>query len=60
MSNSTTDKAVDSDLLRRLYQFIRPYRWYVLLGIALTLSAAFMGTVRPKLTQIAVDEYIRN
>jgi len=60
VSNSTTDKAVDSDLLRRLYQFIRPYRWYVLLGIALTLSAAFMGTVRPKLTQIAVDEYIRN
>ena len=32
----------------------------MLLGIALTLSAAFMGTVRPKLTQIAVDEYIRN
>jgi len=60
VSNSTTDKAVDSDLLRRLYQFIRPYRWYVLLGIALTLSAAFMGTIRPKLTQIAVDEYIRN
>ncbi len=60
MSNSTTDKAVDSDLLRRLYQFIKPYRWYVLLGIALTLSAAFMGTIRPKLTQIAVDEYIRN
>lgn len=60
MSNSTTDKAVDSDLLRRLYQFIKPYRWYVVLGIALTLSAAFLGTVRPKLTQIAVDEYIRN
>lgn len=60
MSNSTADKAVDSDLLRRLYQFIKPYRWYVLLGIVLTLSAAFLGTVRPKLTQIAVDEYIRN
>lgn len=60
MSKSTTDRAVDSDLLRRLYQFIKPYRWYVLLGIGLTLSAAFMGTIRPKLTQIAVDEYIRN
>jgi len=59
VSNSTADKAVDSDLLRRLYQFIKPYRWYVLLGIVLTLSAAFLGTVRPKLTQIAVDEYIR-
>lgn len=60
MSNISNDKAVDSDLLRRLYQFIRPYRWYVVLGIVLTLSAAFLGTVRPKLTQIAVDEYIRN
>jgi ATP-binding cassette subfamily B protein len=60
VSNLNTDKAVDSDLLQRLYQFIRPYRWYVVLGIVLTLSAAFLGTVRPKLTQIAVDEYIRN
>ena len=60
MSNSTDDKAVDSDLLRRLYQFIKPYRWYVLLGVALTLSAAFLGTIRPKLTQIAVDDYIAN
>lgn len=60
MSKPTTDKAVDSDLLRRLYQFIQPYRWYVVLGIVLTLSAAFLGTVRPKLTQIAVDQYIRN
>lgn len=60
MSNTSSDKAVDSDLLRRLYQFIKPYRWYVVLGIALTLGAAFLGTVRPKLTQIAVDEYIRN
>lgn len=60
MDNQQTDKAVDSDLLRRLYRFIKPYRWYVALGVVLTLTAAFLGTVRPKLTQIAVDEYIRN
>jgi len=60
VSNKTEDKAVDSDLLRRLYQFIRPYRWYVLLGVVLTLSAAFLGTIRPKLTQMAIDDYIRN
>ncbi|TYP95475.1 ATP-binding cassette, subfamily B [Fodinibius salinus] len=60
MTEQTDDKAVDSDLLRRLYQFIRPYRWYVLLGIVLTLTAAFLGTIRPKLTQLAIDEYIRN
>lgn len=60
MTDQTNDKAVDSDLLRRLYQFIRPYRWYVALGIVLTLTAAFLGTIRPKLTQLAIDEYIRN
>ncbi|MFN1834021.1 ABC transporter ATP-binding protein [Balneola sp. MJW-20] len=47
-------------MIRRLYQFIRPYRWYVALAILLTLSASYLGTVRPKLTQLAVDEYIAN
>ncbi len=28
------------------------------MAIVLTLSAAFLGTVRPKLTQVAVDDYI--
>ena len=45
-------------LIRRLYFYIEPYRWFVVLAIALTLTAAFLGTVRPKLTQIAVDDYI--
>lgn len=52
------DKGADSILIRRLYQFIRPYRWWALIAIALTLSAAFLGAVRPKLTQVAVDDYI--
>lgn len=58
MSQPNQDKAVDTDLLRRLYFYIRPYRWYVLLGIVLTLAAAYLGTIRPKLTQIAIDDYI--
>jgi len=60
VSNSNENKAVDTNLLRRLYQFIKPYRNYVILGFVLTLAAAFLGTVRPKLTQIAVDDYIAN
>jgi len=32
----------------------------VVLGIILTLAASFLGTIRPKLTQIAVDRYISN
>ncbi len=51
-------KAVDSVLIRRLYYFFEPYKWWALLAIGLTLSAAFLGTVRPKLTQIAVDDYM--
>lgn len=58
MNKNSDAKAVDSDLIRRLYFFIKPYRWYVLLAIGLTLVAAFLGTIRPKLTQIAVDDYI--
>lgn len=58
MSKTSQDKAVDTDLLRRLYFFIKPYRWHVILGIVLTLGASFLGTIRPKLTQIAVDDYI--
>ena len=58
MSNKKTSKAVDSDLIRRLYFFFKPYRWWALLAIVLTLTAAFLATVRPKLTQVAVDDYM--
>lgn len=58
MSKNNKKKAVDRALIRRLYFFVRPYRWYVLLAVVLTLSASFLGTIRPKLTQVAIDDYI--
>jgi len=58
LSKAKDSKAVDSILIRRLYYFFEPYKWWAVLAIGLTLSAAFLGTVRPKLTQIAVDDYI--
>lgn len=58
MKKDQTDKAVDSFLIRRLYFFIKPYKKWVLLAIVLTLAAAWLGTIRPKLTQVAVDDYI--
>ncbi|WP_340102523.1 ABC transporter ATP-binding protein [Rhodohalobacter sp. 8-1] len=58
MNSKDTKKAVDSELIRRLYYFFKPYKWWGILAIVLTLSAAFLGTVRPKLTQMAVDDYI--
>lgn len=58
MSKSPSRGAVDSELIRRLYFFVRPYRYYLLLALVLILSASYLGTIRPKLTQIAVDDYI--
>lgn len=58
MSKKDNKKAVDRRLIRRLYFFVKPYRWYVVLAVVLTLCASFLGTVMPKLTQIAVDDYI--
>ncbi len=58
MNKKEVKKAVDRKLIRRLYYFIKPYRWFVVLAVVLTLSASFLGTIRPKLTQIAVDDYI--
>ena len=58
MNSKDPKQAVDSELIRRLYYFFKPYKWWGILAIILTLSAAFLGTVRPKLTQLAVDDYI--
>lgn len=58
MSHNKNSEAVDSDLIRRLYYFFKPYRWWAVLAIVLTLTAAFLATIRPKLTQVAVDDYM--
>lgn len=58
MSKKNRSEAVDSVLIRRLYHFFEPYKWWAIFAIFLTLSAAFLGTVRPKLTQVAVDDHI--
>jgi ATP-binding cassette subfamily B protein len=59
MSSTGSDrKAVDSTLVRRLFVYLRPYRYGVALALLLTLVAAWLGPLRPYLTQIAVDDHI--
>lgn len=60
MKSERDSEAVDSVLIRRLYHFFKPYRWWAVFAILLTLTASYLGTVRPKLTQIAVDDHITN
>jgi len=51
-------KAYDASLMRRLLKYLRPYRWYVVLGIALSILVSSLEAVRPYFTKIAVDDNI--
>ena len=50
--------ALDSGLIKRLWRFVKPFRWFLLLALFLTLLVTFLGPLRPYITQIAVDDYI--
>ncbi|MEL6615656.1 MAG: ABC transporter transmembrane domain-containing protein, partial [Bacteroidota bacterium] len=49
---------VDRTLIRKLGAVLWPYRWWVGLALVLTFGAAFLGPLRPRLVQIAIDGYI--
>lgn len=57
-SNSEKNKSIDFFLVKRLYFFLVPYKGYLIFSLFLTLLVAFLGPVRPYLTQLAVDDYI--
>ena len=54
----TKAQAVDSGLIKRLWRYVRPFRWFLLLALVLTLLVTFLGPLRPYITQVAVDDYI--
>lgn len=49
---------LDSRLFRRIVQFLAPYKWWVLIAFVLTVGASFLGPLRPKLIQEAIDRFI--
>lgn len=51
-------KAYDSKLMKRLLQYVKPYKKYVILAIFLNVLVAALGPLRPILTKVAVDDYI--
>lgn len=53
-------KAYDAQLMRRLVQYLTPYKWQVILAIALALAVSGLEAIRPYFTKIAVDVYIAN
>jgi ATP-binding cassette subfamily B protein len=53
-------KAYDSKLMRRLLQYVKPYKKYVITAIILNIIVAGLGPLRPVLTKIAFDNKIGN
>ncbi len=51
-------KPLDSVLFKRLLQYFRPYLKYIVLAVSLTIFIAALSAVRPRLTQIAIDDNI--
>jgi len=51
-------KAYDSRLIRRLLEYMRPYKWRVILALTLTLAVTPLELAPPKLFQVSVDRYL--
>jgi ATP-binding cassette subfamily B protein len=55
---TVTGKAFDLGILRKIYQFVLPYRKKFRIAVGLTLLLAFVSPVRPLLVQYTIDHYI--
>jgi ATP-binding cassette, subfamily B, multidrug efflux pump len=51
-------KGLDGRLLRRIVRLLFPYRVWVGVAFVTVMTAAFLGPLRPKLVQVAIDGYI--
>ena len=58
MADDPQPKRPPRKLARRLGALLWPYRRGVAVALALTFAVAFLGPLRPRLVQIAVDEHI--
>ena len=55
---SVTGKAFDSNLLKRIFKFSKPYRRVFYASIGLTIVLALLGPLRPLMTQYILDHYL--
>ena len=51
-------KAYDSELMRRLVGYAKPYFLYLLLGLVMLLGITGTSLVRPYLLKVAIDDNI--
>lgn len=52
------NQGLDARLLRRIIAYLMPYKGWVVLALCSVMITAFLGPLRPKLVQLAIDDYI--
>ena len=57
---TVTGKIVDWNILKRLLQFVKPYKWQFFLLILLTIITAALVPLRPYLIQLTIDNDVAN
>lgn len=58
MEEEVLGKAYDARLMRRLLQYMKPYRMIVLASLVLLLIDSVLQIIGPLLTKLAVDRYL--
>src|SRR6476661_2242008 len=53
-----TGKAVDVNLLKRVFAYVYPYRSYFAWSVVLTIALALLAPVRPLLVEYTLDRFI--
>ena len=51
-------KAYDSRLMRRLLEYMRPYKWRVILALSLTAAVTPLELAPPYMFKVAIDRYL--
>jgi len=52
-------KVYDAAMIRRLWQFVRPYRGLLLLSLVLLVAVSAAQLVQPYLVKLAIDDHIK-
>jgi len=55
---TTSGNIIDLKILKRLYQYVKPYKFIFYVLIILTLLTAILGPIRPILVSFAIDNYV--
>ncbi|MBO8091909.1 MAG: ABC transporter ATP-binding protein [Prosthecochloris sp.] len=50
--------SVDTYIIKRLLEYIKPYKGLLAAAVLITIAGAGLGPLRPYLTKIAIDDYI--